>query len=378
MDKSKTNMKETSSLLQETVQQSTEVLQNQLKIIEREIKSLPKPEVYELNRRSTLQISAAVAVDAGQSLFGGILREMGIMLLQVASSEDIEPKTYVFAINPILKDVEKKKMIEEQLERLKDKDKIVKDFITEMGWDKITQEGVMPPECYVQISPFGSFIRELLEWTKLRETGIDLKEIHQKFPNIQPVLLRDGPLSFFNIKEHALGLSKIFKEIGIPLLGISKTSTLLRNPLIIMWLKHHKIFNKEGPFMIKLPAEKFKELGYSLSRYFGAYGEDPSMKFGTYIIVRFDPLPGSKNIFAVDVPHYYFNLEGPFDNLLVILSGVAEHSTATSYPIPGYPYALRKAHERVVFTRDKVYLLENTLRRSLPPDVYDMLKSLEI
>jgi len=378
MDKSKMNMKESSSLLQETVQQSTEVLQNQLEIIKREIDSLPEPEIYELNRRSTLQISAAVAVDAGQSLFRGVLREMGIMLLQVASSEDIAPKPYAFAINPILKDEEKKEMIEEQLERLKNEDKMVKDFVNQMGWDKIAQEGVMPSECYNQISPFGSFIRELLEWAKLRETGIGLKEIYQKLPNIQPVLLRDGPLSFFNIKEHALWLSKIFKEIGIPLLGISKTSTLLRNPLIIMWLKHHRIFNKKGPFMIKLPAEKFKELGYSLSRYFGAYGEDPNMKFGTYTIVRFDPLPGSKNIFAIDIPHYYFDSGASFDNLLVILSGVAEHSTATSYPIPGYPYALKKAHERVVFTKDKVYLLENTLRRSLPPDVYDMLKSLEI
>ncbi|GAG79084.1 unnamed protein product, partial [marine sediment metagenome] len=101
------------------------------------------------------------------------------------------------------------------------------------------------------------------------------------------------------------------------------------------------------------------------------------MRFGRYVIARFDPLLGSKNIFAIDVPHYYFEANSSFDNLLVILSGVAEHSTATSYPTPGYPYALKKAHEKVIFTRDKVYLLENTLRRTLPPDVYDMLKTLE-
>ena len=374
MGKSKTNIKESSGLLQETIQQSTEVLQNQLEIIKREIDSLPEPEVYELTRRSTLQISAAVAVDAGQTLFGGILREMGIMLLQVASSEDEKPNPYVFQLNPILKDEERQNMIEEKLERLKNEDKMVKDFVNQMGWDKIP----MSSERYNQISLFGSFIREFLEWAKLRETAIRLKEICEKLPNIQPVLLRDGPLSFLNVIEYASRLSDIFKEIGIPLLGISKTSTLLRNPLTIMWLKHYKVFDKKGPFMIKLPTEKFKELGYSLSRYFGAYNEDPGRRFGIYTIVRFDPLPGSRNIFAVDIPHYYFDPRSSFDNLLVILSGVAEHSTATSYPTPGYPYALKKAHEKVVFTEDKVYLLENTLRRSLPPDVYDMLKSLEI
>jgi len=142
-----------------------------------------------------------------------------------------------------------------------------------------------------------------------------------------------------------------------------------------MWLKHHGIFNRKGAFLIKLDPEVFEELDYRLERYFGVEG---SMRFGRYVIVRFDSLPGSRNIFAIDVPHYYLDSESSFDNLLVILSGVSEHSTATSYPTPGYPYALKKAHDRVVFTKDRLYLLENTLRRNLPPEVYDMLKSLEI
>jgi len=142
-----------------------------------------------------------------------------------------------------------------------------------------------------------------------------------------------------------------------------------------MWLKRHNIFYRKGAFLIKLDPAVFERLDYRLERYFGVEG---SMRFGRYVIIRFDSLPGSKNIFAIDLPHHYFDSESSFNNLLVILSGVAEHSTATSYPVPGYPYALKKVHERVLFTKDKVYLLENTLRRSLPPDVYDMLKSLEI
>jgi hypothetical protein len=360
----------------EIVSQARESFERQIEIIKREIESLPKPELYPLNHRSTLQISAAVAVDAGQSLFRGILREMGIMLFQVASSEDETPKSYVFWMNPILKDEDKRQQVQEQFDRLTEVDKMAREFIRAMTWGKITDDAVMPPGCYDQISALGNFTRELLEWAKLRRTALELKEIYEKVPNIQPVLLRDGTLRFDNMAEaHATRLSEIFKNIGIPLIGISKSSKLLTSPLITMWLKLHGIFNQQGPFLIKLDQTIFEELGYSLERYFGVEG---SMRFGRYVIVRFDPLPGSKNVFAVDVPHYYFESESSFDTLLVILSGVAEHSTATSYPTPGYPYALKKAHERVVFTEDKVYLIENTLRRTLPSDVYNMLKDLEI
>jgi len=360
----------------EIVSQAKASLKSQLEIIKREIDSLPEPEIYELNRRSTLQISAAVAVDAGQSLFGGVLREMGIMLLQVASSEDEAPKSYVFWMNPILKDEDKKQQVKNQLDRLAEEDEMTKDFVKAMEWNKITEERVMPKGCYEEISALSNFVRELLEWGKLYKTALFLNDLYRSLPNIQPVLLRDGMLRFDNMGEdHAKRLSKIFKNIGIPLLGVTKTSKLLRSPLITMWLKRHNIYNRKGAFLIKLDPDVFERLDYRLERYFGVEG---SMRFGRYVIIRFDSLPGSRNIFAIDLPHHYFYSESSFDNLLVILSGVAEHSTATSYPIPGYPYALKKAHERVIFTKDKVYLLENTLRRNLPPDVYDMLKSLEI
>jgi len=299
----------------ELVDQAKGSLQNQLEIIKREIKSLPEPEFYELNRRSTLQISAAVAVDAGQSLFGGILREMGIMLLQVASSEDETPESYVFWMNPILQEEDKKKQIKDQLDMLVEEDEMTRDFVKAMGWNKITEDKVMPKGCYVEISALGNFVRELLEWAKLYKTALLLKDLYRRLPNIQPVLLRDGMLRFDNMGEaHAKRLSKVFKSIGIPLLGVSKTSKFLRSPLITMWLKHHGIFNRKGAFLIKLDPEIFEELDYRLERYFGVEG---SMRFGRYVIVRFDSLPGSRNIFAIDVPHYYLDSESSFDNLFI-------------------------------------------------------------
>ena len=122
--------------------------------------------------------------------------------------------------------------------------------------------------------------------------------------------------------------------------------------------------------MVRIDTEMFEELGWRLKRYFG---EEEGDRFGGYALVRFDPLPGSRNLFAVDVPKYLHNL----DETLVLLSGVAQQSTATSYPVPGYPISLRKVHDKVVFTEDKVYLLENTFRRSTPQEIYELLKNLE-
>ena len=221
-----------------------------------------------------MQISAAVAVDAGQSLFGGILREMGIMLFQVASSEEEIPKSYVFWLNPILKDEDKEQQVKGQLGRLAEEDKMTEDFVKAMGWNKITEERIIPPGCYISINTLGDFVRELLEWGKLYQTALTLKEICQRLPNIQPVLLRDGTLRFDHMGEdHTRRLSQIFKKIGIPLFGISKTSKLLRNPLITMWLKAHNVFSREGPFLVKLPYDRFRELGFRLSRYFGTEEE---------------------------------------------------------------------------------------------------------
>ncbi len=123
--------------------------------------------------------------------------------------------------------------------------------------------------------------------------------------------------------------------------------------------------------MVSIDTQMFKDLGWRLERYFG--DEESRTRFGKYALVRFDPLSGSRNLFAVDVPDF---LISNLDETLVLLSGVAQQSTATSYPVHGYPIALRKVHDKVVFTDDKVYLLENSLRRSIPPEIYEVLKNL--
>jgi hypothetical protein len=241
-----------------------------------------------------------------------------------------------------------------------------------MGWDRIYSEGVMPPSCYSSAAALANFARELLEWAKLYDVAKRLKEIQSLGTGIQPVLLRDGTLRFGHAQEGInRPLGELFRSLNVPILGVSKTSALLTSPVVILWLSRHGAYARGGPMMVGIDTEMFRDLGWRLERYFG--DQESRTRFGRYALVRFDPLSGSRNLFAVDIPDF---LIGDLDETLVLLSGVAQQSTATSYPTPGYPIALRKVHDKVVFTDDKVYMLENSLRRSVPPEIYEFLKNL--
>jgi len=333
-------------------------------------KCLDAPQIHLLNRRSTLNICAAVAVDAGETLFGGVLRDVGIGLFQVASSqENDEPKSYAFWVNPNLPDEPRKDEIQNELDALLADDPLVREFVEAMGWTKVYEEGVMPASCYSSASNLSGFLRELLEWAKLYEVGKKLERIQSLGTGIQPVLLRDGTLRFDNTGEGVnRKLGELFQELNVPILGISKRSALLRSPVIVLWLSLNGVYSQGGPFMIRIDQKDFEDLGWRLERYFGG-----DMKFGRYALVRFDPLPGSRNVFAIDIPEYLLN---NLDETVVLLSGVAQQSTATSYPVPGYPIALRKVHDKVVFTDDRAYLLENSVRRSISPEIYEFVKTL--
>jgi hypothetical protein len=362
------------------------IIDEATKEIKEAVDFLEPPVVYPLNRIQLLNVCAAVAVDAGQTLFGGVLRNVGVALYQVASSQEKdEPKSYAFWVNPNLPDptnpnekiesgkLTRKDAVNTQLDKLLNEDRLVLQFVRAMGWRKIYQEGVMQPSCYSSTPALSSFLREILEWAKLYEVAEKLREIQSLGTGIRPVILRDGTLRFGHTsKGISIPLGKLFQDMSVPILGISKSSALLRSPVIVLWLAKYGVYAKGGPFMVRIDTEMFEELGWRLKRYFG---EEEGDRFGGYALVRFDPLPGSRNLFAVDIPKYILN---NLDETQILLSEVARQSTATSYPVPGYPISLRKVHDKVVFTEDKVYLLENCLRRSLPQEIYELLKNLEI
>jgi len=353
------------------IEKSKDIIKEAIERIKEAVDRLEPPEVFDLNKKSVLNICAAVAVDAGQTLFRGVFKNIGIVVYQVASSKEEDPiQSYAFWTSPGLPDNERRAIISQQLERLQTEDSIIAEFVKAMGWIAIHQKGVMPDSCFRSSSAFSSFIRDLLEWSRLYELGKQLQNYVKKELGIQPVLLRDGTLRFASLAEgHTNRLSKIFQELEVPIFGVTKNSALLRSPDVYYWLQKNKVYDRKGPIIIPINKQMFEELGWRLERYFG----DNGMRFGRYALVRFDPMPGSQNVFAVDIPNYL-----DWNKVLVLLSGIAQQATASTYPMPGYPFALKKAHDKAVLSEHRVSLLESTFKRTLPVEVYELLKNLSL
>jgi hypothetical protein len=346
------------------------VIQEVAQRTQRAVRALPPPNVDKLNRRAALQMCAAVAVDAGQSLFGGALRQAGIAVFQVASSDEREePKTYPFWVAPSLPEDEKKEMVQQKLDELASSDPAIQNFVDDIGWQHAY--GGMQPSAHRSAASVGDYVRDLLEWSELYRLANVLNETRYLMRGFQPILLRDGALRFGTTAANvSQPLGNLFDNLDVPIFGVTKQSMLLGNPVILLWLKKHSVLQSPGPFCVWLESQEFEKLGWSIERYFGKSG----FRFGHYAIVRFDSLPGSADLFAVDIPDHLFLHDR--DQVLVLLSGLIQQVSATAYPVPGYPIALQQAHNKVVITQDRARMLENSLRRSLHPEAFGFLQML--
>lgn len=337
------------------------------------VDELGEPEVYFLNKKAVSRFTSAVAVDAGESLFFGAFKIIGITIFMLATSDPKDEPQYFFLYNGENLATEKsKEVILNQLSEWYETIEIVKDFLNATGWSNGIKnpKDIFPPRMFNDSSECISVFREILEWAKLYNLAKQINELKKNpiLRNDNFVLLRDGVLRFNNMGEgHTNTLREIFKNLDIPIIGVTKRSKLLLNPLVQMWLRKYGILDKKESFVVKLNKDFFERAEWSLSRYYS--GE---IRFGNYHIVRFDSFPGNCNLFIVDIPDYIDN----WDEILNILSGLKFYTSTTVFPVPGYPYPLIEAHRRAKLDEDKVKLIENSLKRNLSQEHYEMLKNL--
>ena len=331
---------------------------------------LPAPEVTPLTRRSASQTVAAVAVDAGQSLFKGVLREAGITLIRVSSSwRDETPLTVPFWFNPFLDDDARRQQIESQIDTIVQQPSFISESLTSlishMGWQ--TQ---LPSQAYNTAENALNFVRDLLEWATLAHVAQRLRDQLQTHPDAtQGLVLRDGALRFAHFSESASQrLSDLFQGIGVPILGFVKRSPLLRHPLLHYWLLLHRAetLDRPEPFVVWIGDDLFAQAGYRLERYFGQQGQQgKQVRWGRYALVRLDAQPGSRHFFLVDIPLYlYPNRE----QVVVLLSNLIIQRGATAFPWPGYPVPLAEAHRKVRLDDQTARLFESVLRTRLDQD----------
>jgi len=347
----------------------------------------PAPAVLTLNRRSTIKAYGVAAVDAGQQMLGGILQDLGIAILRVAASEDNMPeREYILWTAPSLpvKGGIREKVIREQLEQIGD-DPNIKPFLAAIGWSSIYDN--MPPKGKDSAPELVNFVRDILEWGTIYTIAKDLKQTASKFPNLRPVMLRDGILRLGHMGEGtSKALRQAFSDLNVPVIGVAKSSELLTSKFVRLWLLKHSIIQHSGAFVVEIP-DDIVTIVYCLKRYNRGAAEDSEefylvqaahdrlqsgIHFGKFFIARFDQLSGSDEMFVLDVqPHVADDKEA----LAILLSGVGQCAT-TAYPSPGYLWPLRRAHERANIRKTTAELLESAVAQKLPTGLYNLIKKL--
>jgi hypothetical protein len=197
----------------------------------------PRPNVVTLNKCSAVTTYGVAAVDAGQQVLGGLLQDLGIVVLRVASSDDKIPEREIFLwVDPHLKKPDREAVILQQLEAIQnDKDLGVGDLLAAAGWASFDQ--IMPASCVTSALTLVNFARDIVEWGTIYLIAKRLKAAFEPFADLKPLLLRDGILRFGHLGEkHAGGLEKAFQGLGVPVIGVAKSSELLRNKLVRLWL----------------------------------------------------------------------------------------------------------------------------------------------
>lgn len=334
---------------------------------------LGKPGVSPLTGRKATQTVAAVAVDAGQSMFNGLLREIGATILRVSSSlPDKQTITVPFWCSPFLPEEHIQKQVEEQLDRLKDSVPFIPPFLEAMGWnsprDAFRNLALDRPDVVIDV------VRDLLEWAALYDAAAYLAYLIKNNPGLsqQPLILRDGALRFAHLgQEASKRLEQAFRTIEIPILGFVKRSPLVRHPLIQYWLENYRqeTLDLNTPFVVWISKETFEQAGYRLERYFA--DDENGIRWGQYILIRLDGTPGSRQFFLVDVPNYLYK---NVDLVLSLLSNLIQQSGATAYPWPGYPIPLAEAHRKVRLDNQTARMYESVLRARIGGNSASLLR----
>ena len=187
--------------------------------------------------------------------------------------------------------------------------------------------------------------RDLLEWAVL------LRLAHQSWP-LDVLLLRDGLLRTKTIRRETFTkLSAAFQQAcahpagsGVFLLGVAKTSAVLSKLGVAMALEG--TFERTFPCWAPVPADLEARCYNNDWRWMdasAAAGGDASECFGQMHLVKLAASPDAP-VLPVDVPHWMDH------NATAETLGRLAHDAARSFPVVGYPAALRAAHEHAELT----------------------------
>lgn len=192
---------------EDLVNTTTKIIKDLMRYYERQIKSLGEPEIYLLNRRSLANFYSAVAVDAGESLFGGAFKLIGVTIFLLATSEKRNiPQVFILYNGEHLRSESSREWIISQISDWIDENDFLREFIEDVGWTDFKREDahIIPNSVFNNSSECVAFFRELIEWAKLYSIGKEFLKLRSSpiYEKTEAVLLRDGVLRFNNTGEY--------------------------------------------------------------------------------------------------------------------------------------------------------------------------------
>ncbi len=273
---------------------------------------------------------APVAMDGGENQIS--FDPVHIEILRVVDSNDNDHLLEIIPLSESIDYIERRfnevPILKRLLERLGVNYEKLSYFLPAAG-------GGTPKQRGRDLRSFLQVYRDIAEWAVLLDmawgdtTG-------------KTLLIRDGLLRtiYFrgsgDLEKSAFGrlresFRQSYEEKGTFLVGVAKKSKVLNYLSLALTLEG--TLKKSYPCFIEIPEEIEKE-AYTFERDWMV----PS--FGKLHLVKLNPDPGGY-IYPVEVPGW---LMGRRKEVLECLLGCSDRS----FPIPGYPYPLVKAHENAV------------------------------
>ncbi len=221
----------------------------------------------------------------------------------------------------------------------------------ELSYLYFSAQEQLDPEAMLAISDTRRFIkvlRDVLEWAALVELASQ---------SGRPVflLIRDGLLRTKFIKKQAFStLAAVFQQAynnnrKAMIVGVAKRSKALNYLSLALTLE--EVFNRQKPCFVEVPRELEQE-AYTWAR---TWMEGQS--FGRLHLVKLVEGPDAL-ILPVDIPEW----------LMARRNEVFEYLAETaksSFPVPGYPYPLVRAHENANLSGLEMEFIGDMMSRAL-------------
>jgi hypothetical protein len=294
-----------------------------IKILRQKLQSL---RIQELGYRQCLAV-APVATDGGENRLS--FDPMNIEIIRVADSEG---KAHLQKIIPLGGDsLQIKKLFEEIpilesfLERLGIEYHDLSYFLPGNSRGTLEEKGLGPSD--EDLRKFVRSFRDIAEWAVVLELACSATGV--KLLVIRDGLLRSKSMSIKAMTALAEAFKRAYTETGTMLVGVAKRSKVLSYLSLALTLEG--TLRKPYPCYVEVPYELEKEC-YNFA---GTWMQGQA--FGRMHLAKLAE-GADTTIFPVDIPEW---LIGRRKEVLEYLAETAK----ASFPIPGYPQPLVRAHD---------------------------------